>query len=234
VTDSVIEFPGSRFSSNCRSNKLHIPPPVTRLCSPKTSFYLLIILLFLCQVSPGRAADYDTTYYRLTHAEFISRSLAELVGEILAGVPSDRQADARLAPLDGGSGHTRLAESFASVIHAADSAGPIVYYQVYRDEFLLVEKKRWTPLGSFWVLREFNFGVTIVYPPEWTPPGKARIDFERTYTGWVRSADLSSLAGDEFGSLSAPPAADFVSRWLAPVAVAGCLGALTYLFFSVR
>jgi len=204
------------------------------LYSPQTSFYLLIFLLALSYAAPARAAEFDTTYSRLAHAQFISRSLAQVVSEILTGAPPGRQSDARLAPMDGGLIHTGLEENFASVVDDLDSAGPIVYYQVYRDEFSLVEKKRWTPLGSFWVLREFNFGVTIVYPPEWTAPEKARTDFERTFTGWVRAADLSALAGDEFGSLSAPPAADFVSRWLAPVAVAGCLGALTYLFFSVR
>jgi hypothetical protein len=193
-----------------------------------------LTFLLLCFASTGRAADPDTAFCRLTHAQFIDRSLAELADEILADMPAIKRGAVVLSPFDGQSIHLRLEAAFRSSAPDSGTPVPLLHYQVYRDEFSLVKKTRLKPLGSFWVLRTFDFGVTIYYPPDRTASGQTRVDFDRTDTGWVRAGDLAALAGAEFGGLRPPPASDFVSRWVAPAAVAGCLGALTYLFFSVR
>jgi len=84
-------------------------------------------------------------------------------------------------------------------------------------------------LGQFWVLRELRLRVDVEYPA-----GIDRADFERSYSEWVPARELAALNTGEFAGLMTPPATDFVSRWVAPVAVSAGLGVIIFLFFSVR
>jgi hypothetical protein len=170
----------------------------------------------------------------LTHAEFIQQSLLTLVEEVLVGTDVAGRQNLRVIPTFEDSTNRHVEAAFEASLSPIGPGESALHYNVYLWDFSLVRKTRHRFLGRFWVLRELRIGMTIVYPPALSIDGERRVDFDRKYSDWVRAADLRRLESGEFSSLPVPPASDFVSRWAVPAIVGAGLGALTFLFFSVR
>gem|GEM_PF-4132029 len=228
-------FPGKRCSLTSRLGKRWCPGTFGSVWLP-LRLPSLFPIVFACWwgATVPAAAQIDTCGSRLTHAEFVHQSLVQLAGEICGGIDPAQRQNLRLIPATEDSANHRVEKAFAFFLPPAQPGAHVLRYSVYLWNFSLVKKTRNRFLGRFWVLRQLRVGLTITYPSTPLAAGGGAVDFERTYRGWVRAADLDRAQDGEFSFLSIPPASDFVSRWAAPVIVGACLGALTFLFFSVR
>jgi hypothetical protein len=218
----------------CLSNKrLSI---IRQLCSSRLfrifrCFAYLAVFFFPLA---GQATEIDTSTARLTHAEFIKCSLEQIAEEILVDIgQADRQIT-RFVVQDGAVGHRWVNTAFVEILPFSEETTNAITCRVYKLDYSLAKKTHHRFLGPMWVRRELQVGMIVTYPPVLQTVGGAEMDFERIYTGWFRASDSGRFRSGEFSSLSTPPASDFVSRWVGPVAVGTGLGLLTYLFFSIR
>jgi len=219
----------------CRSSKLPRPRTFGRVLFPFHPFSLcLIVLGCWCLTAITAVAQIDTSDSQLSHVEFVQKSLLTLAEEALAGIDTAERRDLRFLPAFADSANYRVEAAFAAYLPPTDSGKHVLRYRVDFWDFSLVKKTRRWFLGRFWVLRELRVGMTITYPPALSMGKERNVNFDQTSSGWVRAADLGRLESGEFSSLPVPPASDFVSRWTAPIVVGAGLGALTFLFFSVR